>query len=480
MLPEKIAFVDIETTGLRLKFDRVIEIGIIRIVNNKLINTYHTLINPQEYLRPDIQNITGISREELENAPTFRQVKDEILEMLQDCVFASHNVRFDYGFLKNELKRLNVSFSPQHFCTIKLSQYLYPSYKHHNLDSLIERFKIICKRRHRAFDDAKVLWEFFQMINKNFSKETLDNAFSAIMKRPSLPIKLPFRELDKLPQSFGVYIFYGSSGVPLYIGKSINIRQRILSHFSRDHASSIEMKISQQIESIKTITTCGELGALFKEAQLIKQLLPLYNRKLRIRKNLVVLKSKDNLNRYKTVSLEIVENINDIDIETIYGVYKSVKQAKNFLTYISDKYSLCKKILNLENTTTACFSYRLGRCNGACLGEENPLAYNSRFIMAFSQAKIKKWPFSGPILIEESNSPEDKKETFFIDKWCVIGSIITDELEVEKFIEYSSKFDVDHYEILKRYIKSAKNKNKIKQITKRKLSEYLNYSSNSL
>src|SRR5947209_4735474 len=102
MLPQKLAFVDIETTGASSTRDRIIEIGILRVENNQVVKTFQTLINPNQYLPPEIVNLTGITSADLENAPTFRQVKDEISEMLKDCIFVAHNVRFDYSFIKNE------------------------------------------------------------------------------------------------------------------------------------------------------------------------------------------------------------------------------------------------------------------------------------------------------------------------------------------------------------------------------------------
>ena len=138
-----LAFVDIETTGSRVQYDRVIEVGILRVEEGKLIKTYNKLINPEMYLSPYIEQMTGISSLELERAPVFDQVKEEIMEMLDDTVFVAHNVRFDYGFLKNELRRYGLDLSLKQLCTVKLSRALYPHYRKHNLDALIDREHII-------------------------------------------------------------------------------------------------------------------------------------------------------------------------------------------------------------------------------------------------------------------------------------------------------------------------------------------------
>ena len=133
MLPTKLAFIDVETTGTRASYDRIIEIGILRIEDNKLVKTFKSLINPQSYLPKEITMLTGITQQDIENAPTFRSIKDEIFETLKDCTFVAHNVRFDYAFLKHEFLREHITYSSKHFCTVRLSRILFPQWQRHNL-----------------------------------------------------------------------------------------------------------------------------------------------------------------------------------------------------------------------------------------------------------------------------------------------------------------------------------------------------------
>ena len=211
MLPSKLAFVDIETTGTRSTWDRVIEIGIVKTDNGELIDTYSTLINPQASIPPEIEQMTGIRSQDLESAPTFREVAGDILMHLRDYTFVAHNVRFDYGFLKAEFARLGASFSPRHFCTVRLSRTLFPRHKRHNLDSIIERFEIKCENRHRALGDALAIQTFYDLAKKQVSPEIFEAALGLVLKKPYLPVKLNHNILDKLPETPGVYIFYGKS-----------------------------------------------------------------------------------------------------------------------------------------------------------------------------------------------------------------------------------------------------------------------------
>jgi len=446
MLPQRLAFVDIETTGLSVIRDRIIEIGILRVEDDKITQTFQTLLNPHMYISPFIEDITGISKKELETAPAFEDIHRIIKELLDDCIFVAHNVRFDYGFIRNEFRRCEIKFSAKHFCTAKLSRKLFPKHKRHNLDSIIDRFGIVCKKRHRAFDDAKVLWDFFQVLQKQVPEEQLETALAFGLKKPSLPAELHPKYIENLPDTSGVYIFYGEKEIPLYVGKSKNLKERIFSHFSNDHTSTKEMNMCRQIRAIETIETAGELGALIKESLLIKQLQPIYNRKLRTSRKLTVLRSQTKISGYQTVSIDIVDEITSSDLSGIIGIYRSKQQAKNFLIEQAKKYQLCEKLLGLEKTNTACFGYRLNLCNGACLTKENPLRYNMRFIQAFSQYKLKSWPFPGSIVIKEKSDYDNKEEHIIIDNWCLIGQ---------------KGFDLDMYKILIRYLQEPKNYNTI-------------------
>ncbi len=486
MLPDKLAFVDIETTGARSRYDRIIEIGILRVENDQIVQTYSSLVNPQRYIPTEIELLTGITSDEIEQSPTFREIADDVLAILKETVFVAHNVRFDYGFLKAEFKRLNKTFSTKHFCTVRLSRVLFPQFTHHNLDSIIKRFNIRCDRRHRALDDAKAIFQFYKLLKESYSQEVFLKAIEQTLRKPYLPPKIDERILENLPEGPGIYIFYGSKPdnpstntinnqidkklrktnntknlVPLYIGKSINIKERVLAHFASDIYSPLEMKIAQQVESIETIPTAGELGALFLESQLIKKLLPLYNKKLRQKRNMLAIKMQKNEEGFMTVTLESVKTPSVTELDLYVGFFTSKKQARDFLFKIAQEFNLCEKLLGLEKTKTSCFGYRLERCKGACIKKESPLAYNIRFSQAFTKTKIKTWPFSGPIVVVEECDSSEKKEYFIVDKWCIIGHITADSYEAfnEKNLEYA--FDLDTYKILLRFL--TKNR-KITQI----------------
>lgn len=443
-LPKNLTFVDLETTGGSVTFDRIIEVGILQVRDNKLERTFQTFLNPDRALPPEITNLTGISAADLEKAPSFFDIKDELMGYFEDTVLVAHNARFDYGFLKQEYLRLGERFAPKQLCTVKLSRILYPEYRHHNLDSIIERFKFEIENRHRAFSDAKILWEFYQKIQTAFPIEKVTQVISHILKKPNIPPKIKNFNYSDIPETAGVYIFYGENGQPLYVGKSKNIRDRVMSHFSLSTGDSSEMKIYNTIESMEFIKTAGELGALLKESEMIKKLMPLYNRRLRYREKMVMAVKKE-VDGIFTIEIEETDNPDISKLEDIMGVFKTKKQAREALINLTKEYSLCDRYLGLEKTKHACFNSQLGRCKGVCAGKEIPMKYNLRFIEAFLKTKIKAWPHQGPVVIKEVDPESGKEEAFLIHNWCIVQK--TDETSLEDLV-----FDFDVYKILRRFM----------------------------
>jgi DNA polymerase-3 subunit epsilon len=221
---------------------------------------------------PFIEEITHISQQDIENAPVFAEIVPDLLQILDGCIFVAHNVRFDYGFIRNELRRLSISFSSKQLCTVKLSRHLFPQHPSHNLDAIIERFNISCLNRHRAMGDTQVLLEFMSHCRNLFGEEKLYDVVKQLVKQPSLPPNADHTMINSLPDTPGVYIFYGENKMPLYVGKSKNIRERVLSHFNDDMNSVKEMNIALQLKEVDYIETAGELGALLKESQTIKEM----------------------------------------------------------------------------------------------------------------------------------------------------------------------------------------------------------------
>ena len=180
--------VDVETTGGSPFWNRIIEIGILRVEHGEIVAKYQTLLNPERELPGFITKLTGITDQDLIAAPKFEEVKDEVLELFEDSVFVAHNVGFDYEFIRQEFARVGYGFDAQQLCTVRLSRALFPKEKHHNLGAIIERFDFSPEKRHRAFDDASVLWQFMQKLETQIEAGVLKKAFERTIKK--IPPKL--------------------------------------------------------------------------------------------------------------------------------------------------------------------------------------------------------------------------------------------------------------------------------------------------
>ncbi len=165
LLGKTLAIVDVETTGTGYD-DRIIEIGILRIENGVCVETYKTFLDPERELSPWITRLTGITQDDVQDAPHFADVASDVARLLKGAIFVAHNVAFDYAFVKSEFERIDRFFEAQCLCTVRLSRLLSPRAKRHNLSAVIRRHKLICESRHRAFDDAHALWQFMQWGNR--------------------------------------------------------------------------------------------------------------------------------------------------------------------------------------------------------------------------------------------------------------------------------------------------------------------------
>jgi DNA polymerase III subunit epsilon len=446
-----LVFVDIETNGLNHVRGRVIEVAAIRVENGRVTRTFSSLIDHETELPHYITRLTGITSGDLTGAPTFDQIADELQSVLQDAIFVAHNVRFDYSFLKQEFSRLGMSFLPKQLCTVKLSRALYPHEKGHKLEDLIRRHQFTFANRHRAHDDAAILWQFLQHVAKHHPPEQIETAIARQIRQPAIPKGVPAELVKALPETTGVYIFEDEAGRPLYVGKSINIKKRVLSHFGRDHAESKEFKISQTIRHIRTEETPSELAALILEARLVKELQPLHNRKLRRTSRLLLLKEEIDSAGYVRVAMEEAANIDPAQLGKILAVYTTRSKARQALEEAVRMYDLCPKLVGLEKSKGSCFSHQLKKCRGACVGKELPAIYNARLSIAFERQRLKAWPFRGAIMLEEKGN---NRHALLVDQWCVLGEIQQEEYCEPTLTTKAKHFDLDTYKILQSFMTS--------------------------
>jgi DNA polymerase-3 subunit epsilon len=467
---QPLVFVDIETNGLNHIRGRVIEVAAIRVEAGRITRVFNQLIDPGAELPYFITKLTGIRSEDLRGAQSFHQIAGELHDILSGAIFVAHNVRFDYSFLKQEFKRAGKTFLPKQLCTVKLSRSLYPEQKSHKLESLIARHGFAYEKRHRAYDDAHILWQFVQHAYGNFPAEVVNAAVAKQIRQPAIPKGLAQDLVRDLPESPGVYIFEDEQNKPLYIGKSINIKKRVLSHFGHDHDDSKEFKIAQTVKNISTVTTGGELEALLLESQLVKEMQPLYNRKLRRTQKLLLAKGSYDENGYLHVNLEEAHQLEPEDLGTTLAVYARRSRARDSLNDLQKLYELCPKLLGLEKSKGACFLSQLHKCRGACAGRETAADYNKRVGLAFERQRIQEWPYSSPVLLQEKSADETQPATgVIVDQWCVIAEVRQDEYCEPEIKKRRKTFDLDTYKILQSFLETKPHKLRIQPLTPQSL-----------
>jgi DNA polymerase III subunit epsilon len=466
--PDIFTIVDTETTGMRPPFSRIIDIGIIRVEYGKEVERFQTLLNPGVSLPSFIERLTGITDEELARAPQFEEVALKVEELFADSVFVAHNAPFDYSFVQSEFARLGMSFSKETLCSVRLSRSLSPKSRSHNLDSVIERYGIhLAGDRHRALPDADAVWEFFKHVPQVHSSTDIERAVARARSGSGAPAIAKDSFVD-LPDSAGVYFFYGPDQELLYIGKSKHVRTRARSHF-HSSTSKKEIRLQGETNTISSIKTSGELSALLLESALIKSQSPLYNRALRKRKLLVIATEHTTDAGYTAISLERTTDITPTN--DVLSVFRTVTQGKTVLRALAKEHQLCHKLLGVEAGSGACFGYQLGTCLGACAGKETPEAYNARVAESFRLRKLRAWPYKGTVMIDERGT-EESRTVLFIRDWVLVGAYTYEGDSFEPLfrdVEQEKGFDYDTYKILVRYLLSPKNRRSLHVLTDREL-----------
>ncbi len=156
--------VDLETTGLEAKRDKIIEIGAIHVVNGREIAAFHSMVNPHRRLKEQITELTGITDDMVENAPDIGDIIEEFAEFCGQAPLLGHRIMFDYSFLKRAAVNHGVPFEKNGIDTLKLCRHFLPEDQPKNLSAACEFFGIRRKKAHRALEDARDAHYLYQRL----------------------------------------------------------------------------------------------------------------------------------------------------------------------------------------------------------------------------------------------------------------------------------------------------------------------------
>ena len=261
------AILDIETTGGNYDEEGITEIAIYRFDGEQITDQFSSLINPQKSIQPFVVKLTGINEKMLKNAPKFYEVAKRIVQITEDCILVAHNAAFDYRILNTEFRRLGFAYERKTLCTVNLSQELLPEQPSFNLGKLIRNLGIPFANQHRAHGDAQVTLKLFELLlEKDTQKQIIKKHIQYLNpnKAPSQFLKI----IDGLPSEMGVYYIHNKDNEIVYIGKSNNIKKRVLSHFTGKQKKAISLQ--KEVAQVTYALTGGELVTLLKEQNEIK------------------------------------------------------------------------------------------------------------------------------------------------------------------------------------------------------------------
>ena len=362
---------DVETTGLSARNNRVIEIGIVKVKNLVIAEKFTTLINPGCDIPYFITQFTGIGNSDVEYSPSFYDTAEEIEDFIGNSILCGHNFGFDEGFLRYEFIRNGYEpLSNLTVCTLKLARKILPSLKSKSLASVSAYLKIKNKDAHRALSDAEVTAKVLIKLLKKLSSEKEIKTLQQLIELESsvVPMSLNIKlskemqdSLYSLPNSPGVYYFLNKKNEVIYIGKAKSLKDRVKSYFSSTTTGKAK-KIVKQAEKIKTEITNSELTALLLEAESIKLINPKHNRQLKKYGNKYFVRIT---NTHNFPRIEITNKF-DFDGNDYFGLFISRRKAEAVLNIIDKAFALRECEEKELKKGRKCFLADIERCIAPC------------------------------------------------------------------------------------------------------------------
>ncbi len=368
---------DVETTGLDPRYEKVIEFAGYRIERGEIVDSFISFLNPERRLDPYIVSFTGIRDEDLEDAPLFEDVASKVMDLLTDSVIVGHNIQFDVKFLEAEFLNAGYeSFKPVTFCTLRGAKRLYPQLKSKRLEMVRDHLNIPPGVTHRAYSDAKATAEIFlkmaEKLRKDFQLSRLQDVlgFQYIPPR-DLSRKFPQSlaqtgfEIPAIPDLPGNYWFLDANENIIYIGKSKTLRKRLAQHLMDNAAGKSKLILGTAVRLCYE-TTSTEVMALVKEAQLIKKFKPKHNIQLKNYGNKYFIRVSV---RHQFPKLEIVNSF-DLDGNDYFGLFISRSRSEEILEIAEKSFRLRTCTQKELEKGRACFMATIDRCTAPCENQD--------------------------------------------------------------------------------------------------------------
>lgn len=367
------AIVDIETTGGNASSGSITEIAIIITDGIEILHTYSSLVNPLQPIPFFIEKLTGISDSMVKDAPKFGQIARDVFDLLQHKTFVAHNVNFDYSFIAHQLSQHGLNLQSKKLCTVRLSRKIFQNLPSYSLGNLCRTLNISIKQRHRAMGDAYATALLFHQLLENDKEKHIFQMLKKGSKDAYLPIHLNNDDLNKMPNTPGIYYFLDAKGKVIYVGKAKRLQKRVISHFSNNSTSKRKQELIRLVHRI-SFKECGnEVMMSVMESIEIKRIWPWFNRSQKKFENrfgicsytdqkgvlrLCIVKKKKNIITHSTFPLQI--------------------DGMRLLNKIVREQGLCPKMCFLQDAKIACVGMEENFCEGVCCGLEDIHSYNTK------------------------------------------------------------------------------------------------------
>ncbi len=271
------AVVDIETTGGHAAAHGITEIAVYIYDGEKLADSFSSLVNPLQPIPPYITSLTGITNAMVATAPQFPEIAERIFSMLRGNVFVAHNVNFDYSFVRHHLAMAGYNLDEKRLCTVRLSRKVVEGLPSYSLGKLCASLGIEIQNRHRASGDALATAQLLELLIQRGAGVHIGQMLKRTSSEQWLPPNLKRAVIRSLPKGPGVYYFHDGAGIVIYVGKAINIRKRVTSHFTHSDTGHRRQQYLRLVCNITYRECASELHALVLESTEIRRLWPRFN-----------------------------------------------------------------------------------------------------------------------------------------------------------------------------------------------------------
>jgi len=390
--------VDLETTGGSALFDRVLEVAAIRVQNGVVQDRFERLVEPGMPIPPFVTRITGINASLVRGQPSFDSLLPKLRTLMDGAVLVAHNAAFDGNFLAHAFQRAHMPWGGDRLCTLRLARRLIPGLHSYRLDSLCAFLGFTFVQRHRAGPDAEATLHLLLHLLETAPSKGVET-LAGLVRLQQQPVsrkrhkgRVDEAQVASLPTTPGVYLLKDRHGQVVYVGKSVNVRQRVRTHLrpsgtARAPAQPRLRRRLPNIADVEAIETRSELEALLLESKLVKRYLPEANSLLRDYHDYPFIKVdlSDPYPRLEATRERPAEG----DPATYLGPFRRASVVSSAVVFLNEQLGLRQCGGRLRPGQPACALLEMKKCLGPCVGDVSREDYSAAVREALSVLRGK-------------------------------------------------------------------------------------------